>query len=419
MLAALCIGVLLGSVLLIAVCCLPYEPIRKNIAGSAEYLYSEGRYLYLISGYECTELDSYTDALMLLCAYGDPVESGIAESAMNVPYIETGDSDPYDSFIKYFYYNDRSDVKIENYYRYWHGYLVLLKPLSMVFQYNTIMLLNASAQLFLIVLCAHLIGRKIALKYEIAFIIAVISLAPIATMLSMQYSAVLYITLISCCILLLKKEMISKESALPLYFLSIGMAVSYFDLLTYPVLSLGMPLVLVMLCTEGRALGKQFKTFFSCSVSWLIGYIVMWVSKWIVGSILTGDNLVFSAIEQVRYRLSGDVGELYNVLNRFDAVAVNIMAFPRLPIIIALVLSLLTIAVLFYKKKVSLDPAKLMSLAPILFICALLPFVWYVFVLNHSYIHRWFTYRALAVAVFSFFCMLFSSVRKTDGSLQP
>ena len=36
----------------------------------------------------------------------------------------------------------------------------------------------------------------------------------------------------------------------------------------------------------------------------------------------------------------------------------------------------------------------------------LLPFVWIAFTQNHSYIHRWFVYRLLAICVFGGLCML-------------
>ena len=48
------------------------------------------------------------------------------------------------------------------------------------------------------------------------------------------------------------------------------------------------------------------------------------------------------------------------------------------------------------------------------FLCAVLPFAWYVVVSNHSFVHYWFTYRILAISVYAMLLIAISVFIKED-----
>lgn len=73
-------------------------------------------------------------------------------------------------------------------------------------------------------------------------------------------------------------------------FLIIGMLTSFFDFLTYPLFTLGMPLILISVLGTFSSVQKLCDIVKN-SIFWGIGYGGMWCGKWMVGSILTGDNL--------------------------------------------------------------------------------------------------------------------------------
>ena len=65
---------------------------------------------------------------------------------------------------------------------------------------------------------------------------------------------------------------------------------------------------------------------------------------------------------------------------------------------------LLTISVFFgiiLYKILKKENINLKSVNISVLLCAILPFLWYMVVSNHSYIHYWFTYRILAISIYA------------------
>ena len=67
------------------------------------------------------------------------------------------------------------------------------------------------------------------------------------TWLSLQFSTTLLVALAAMAVLLWKPQRRKTPMAEDVFFLLTGMATSYFDFLTYPVASLGMPLIVWLL----------------------------------------------------------------------------------------------------------------------------------------------------------------------------
>lgn len=85
-------------------------------------------------------------------------------------------------------------------------------------------------------------------------------------------------------------------------FLIIGMATSYVDFLTYPFVSLGIPLVIwLILDNEEKVIQKLGKMVWN-SGFWCAGYAGMWAGKWILGSILLPEaGSLKAALESISY----------------------------------------------------------------------------------------------------------------------
>ena len=78
----------------------------------------------------------------------------------------------------------------------------------------------------------------------------------------------------------------------------LGMAVSFLDFLTYPVLALGIPLVMYVIVRQEAGILK----IIGLSCSWAAGYIGFWSLKWILGAIFAGKPLS-SVKEYILFRL--------------------------------------------------------------------------------------------------------------------
>lgn len=73
-------GVLLGTLLMIAVYAIPSETVWENVRVSVQTLANEGLRYEAIDGYHASRLDDFTDAIMIgnaVLMTEDPVESAM------------------------------------------------------------------------------------------------------------------------------------------------------------------------------------------------------------------------------------------------------------------------------------------------------------------------------------------------------
>ena len=141
-------AILAGVVLLTAVYALPTARMRHNVSISLPYILSEGDRYQWAPYHNGTELDGFTDAIMLGNAIYGGSGSPLGDALVN-PRMEftPGDSVPVDSLSRYA--QGAEDGRQVTYARYWHGYLVFLKPLLLFFTPSDIRLLNMTVQLIL------------------------------------------------------------------------------------------------------------------------------------------------------------------------------------------------------------------------------------------------------------------------------
>ena len=366
-------GILMGTILISSVFLIPAELEQNHMEKSMEILEAEGENPFLLSGYKGSSLDNYTDVLMLSNASYQS-ERPFYQAAMLVERLEEG--------------------KVESYSRYWHGYLVVLKPLLAVMDFGQIRMLNLAAFLLILVLLLTGFLRRNLWHGLAAYTIALCSMFPMAIPKSLQFSSMFYVGSIAMLVLLYGYERLEQKQWLLYFFLITGMVTSYVDYLTYPVYTLGMPLVLSFVLSKKSAVEK-LKKLIQNSIFWGIGYAVMWAGKWIMGSLLTGMNLFVEALNVVSERTSHEaydekISSLFAVL-RNGYIYANLLG-----VILAAVLVIWVGYHLFrYRSNIKNSGWWLYVLVA----CG--PVLWYCVTANHSYIHYWYTFRDLAVTFFA------------------
>ncbi len=398
--------ILCGLLLLLAVYGLPTEAIDRNVAASAEVFEREGTYP-ILNMVASSKLDNCSDAVMLLSA-AYPVDSGIVNSAVFARRAHVEDKDAAQALIDH--YSTDADTEVATYARYWHGYLVVLKPLLSLFTYAEIRVLNAFGVVAVAMLLMAVMHQKRLTRYIPPFLLAFFAIDPFAVSQSLQFSTVYYILCIASILLLLRKDWLDGSVArLSLFFVVVGCATSYFDLLTYPLATFGVPMVFC-LCTLPPDRKRVWQPVLIALVSWSVGYLGMWVGKWILGSLLVGENLLIDAIETIIYRTS-DSTPYVDHIGILSVLKKNITALLSPAFAAAVVFAVVMAALVLWKKRARtlLDPTGLMFLA----IC-ILPLLWYIAARNHSFAHHWFTYRALMVSVLSGLCLLVRCLRKPE-----
>ena len=165
-------GVLLGSCLLTLAFLIPVN--RGNQSVSYDIIKKEGWYpaIPMVSASLDTYFHSYlpgvldggTDNLMLTTAL-EPRETNALRAAMDM----------------------------NGYDYYWHGYVTVLRPLLLIFDYGEIRVLNSMGQLLLVFLLCLALWQKKGIQYALLELTSYFLLMALAMPFSLQYSWVFYI----------------------------------------------------------------------------------------------------------------------------------------------------------------------------------------------------------------------------------
>ncbi|MGN0981717.1 MAG: hypothetical protein ACI4O0_02375 [Candidatus Limivicinus sp.] len=391
-------GVILGVLLMTAVSCLPVNRIEDHVRQSAGVMESEGEYPSLLPWVN-TNLDNFTDALMLLKAsYRRTEDVSPLESALMVYHMNKG---PYWSSLGNVGEGPEKEGEfLSSYPRYWHGYLVFLRPALLFLNYRELRIVNLYFQVALVSLVCVIMSRRGLGRYIIPFLLLILCQSPYTTSCSLQNSTIYYLYLLASLILVAFYQKLKDAGALPYVFALIGIATAFLDFLTYPMVSFGVPVVFCMIQEKGT-LKTRLKLLAGLGTAWLIGYGGMWAGKWVAASLLTENNVIRDALEAVKMRSGGSVKD--REIPLWQTFACNVGQILKNP---AAILVIFATAACFLRGIVKGEGKKLFTEADaVLLLAALLPLVWYSAVQNHSFVHaRLFTWREILISVFALAC---------------
>lgn len=226
--------------------------------------------------------------------------------------------------------------------------------------------------MLLFTLTVSLMARRGLTALILPFTVMTLALSPMGTLLSLQYFSAYSLMMLGMLAVLLLDGRLSRGANYYYFFLLQGIATCYFDFLTYPLVTLCMPLLLALyLHRDGRGL---LALTIGCGAAWCVGYVGFWALKWIVGSLLVQENLIRRALYRVLYQATP---EKAGDFSRLDALAANLAAYCRPGY-----------AVLF-------------GGSALLLAMALAPLAWWLMAANHSIVHTFFTHKEFAIAVFA------------------
>lgn len=388
-------GLIIGTLLLMLVYLLPTDIMYKNLKSSSALIHQETSYFNAYPNLRNTVQDNYTDALELSKAVYDGTES-VIDKAMYA-YGHQTVSDPFASL------QDEMNTGIKGgrggYTRYWHGYLLVLKPLLLIFNYNEIRYFNALFQLGLMVIVCLLLYKNNKKNFIIPYLFSMFAISFMTISKSLQYSCIFDIFNISMIIMLKYNDKLKNHYLY--YFLILGMCTSYFDFLTYPIATLGMSMITYIILNnkDNKLLLKDIIIY---SIMWGLGYGLMWGGKWLVGTLLTGENFFKSAMQAVETRSSSTIGD--SKITYISVLYRNLGSYFSIPFIVIFVVLNIYYVIKLIKK---FDINKLKCIFNYLLI-SMMPLAWYFVLKNHSYIHNFFTYRSLVVLLFAYLCFISS-----------
>lgn len=207
--------------------------------------------------------------------------------------------------------------------------------------------------------------------------------------LSLQYSPMYYIVFLSIIVMLRFRKRIAGQENVFIYFFVIGGITCFWDFLTTPLLSLGMPLLIYMqLEPKNRTSARILKI----SCSWLAGYALLWASKWLLSSLLTDNNIFADAAGAILTRTVGSVESKYT----FSIYASTFCTYFFAKGFFLFLLVPLVLFLLFINKKREAFLTNWTFLA----VASFFP-LWFILVKNHSLIHLFFTWRGIQISLFA------------------
>ncbi|MCR4740138.1 MAG: hypothetical protein K5886_07745 [Lachnospiraceae bacterium] len=427
------ISVLAGYLLLVAVYAIPQRFIYKGCANSVSVFEREDLEEKLF-GYPDSTVDVYTDGAMFNTALFDSDESPFIKAVACHQYGYR-DKSPEQAFRAFFYEEDPDHVV--TYTRYWHGFLIVLRPLLLFFNYSDIRVINQLLQVVLLCLILIAMSERGLRLQMIPVILVYFYLMPYTLSLCLQYSAVYYIGFGILFVLLCFYEKLSERERFTELFVLCGILTSYFDLLTYPAFALGIPLAgfFMLEFTKGHSLmlpqrvaatqtpagDTALGTFIRViclSLSFGVGYIGMWAGKWILSVFFFGTESLRETVDQIRFRSAGEAGSTYSYI---DTVTNNFFMYKNTiyRILPLLYLLCIVLVIIYNIMKYKRFPVIRMSYAAAFVPVMLIPFAWMFVAKEHSYVHAFMTYRNLTVALFGLMLFLSLLVQKPDIEQKP
>ena len=426
------VTITLMTTALIGVATIPHDWIQTNSKESAEQLLRRNtNYYNLIGGtsgrtllrpWDCSKIDQIADLYLLSIAY----------------YLD--EEDPLESVFWARYYDGREDSVAplknmnESYYRsvtentptnkqylrYWHGSLVIVRPLLTILNLNQMKILAGVVLTVLLVTLLFQLTKRGFKSEALCMGIAMVSISVWFVPLSLEYIW-MFILMLSASILILKKSTEeNKAESLYKFFFIIGMLASYFDFFTTETITLLVPLLLCIriLCQKNNLSNTRIWLFaIKCVFLWGIGYVGCWTAKWALSSIIFRVNAL--TYVQERFWLHLGVNEEHSLgLGLMGAVLRNLsQLFPfgygkiAAPATFGLIVIFVFLPVfkgwLVIRDNINWNRICLFGLL------GMIVYVRFLILWQHSWRHYFFTYRAQCAPVLALCFIIIELIQPT------
>jgi hypothetical protein len=394
----LLVGICMGTVLLFAVFALPTFPMQEHVRQSMPILEAEFEHSEVIQGYPASLVGGFTDCLMLEHAISNDFQYPLAERVLMMTrgeYSEGTDWAPGESLKAYL--TGAVPKRMVTYARYWHGYLVILKPLLLFWNVGTIRIFAAMLQFLMACAFLTLCCKRGEPAIGLSAMVALLFLYSFTVYFSLSLSICYYIAVAAMLIQGKSHEALEKNRRYDFFFLLVGMSTSYFDFLTYPLITLGMPLLLFLAWTQRK--GKRvWSAIGRYSLLWGIGYVGMWAGKWVITDIWLKEGVIGDALATLLTRT--DTVENYTKITGFlVTLGKNLSPYANGPFLLLFGGSLLFMLGKWYRQGKSFAWKKVLSERLPFMAVALYPFIWFFVTQNHGEQHYMFTCKTFAITV--------------------
>lgn len=406
---------LLGTLLLVLVFCIPTGRIRQHVADSVDRVLVNGDRVTdnAFLRHIAEDKESYTDSIIVQYAFEKIPGKNAFEHAMWAYHndLEEGIWAAEDSLRAVLNGQDTSEMYLREYSRYWHGYLLYIKPLLLLFSWEHLVWLIILIQLALMAAVVAVSVRKKQYGVAPAMIGGLLFMKPELMLVSFTMSVCFLITLAAVLFMLLREDWLREKKYYPEFFLCLGILTAYFDFLTYPVVTLGFPLCIYFLISKHTKISETVKSIIFHSFCWGVGYAGMWASKWLIADVTLHTGTIKDALWNVIGRTEA-IGGRPRMNGGFYVISLNLQEYDSVIYVVAAVVLAVLAVGMFVWTLLRKVPFKIIleSLVPFL-VTGCIPFAWIVVVQHHSALHARFTFRILGVTAMAVCCIVIQCVK--------
>ncbi len=419
LLKLLIIGIVTAFICMLLLCLsslIPREAIKEHSIESAELYYDKELFPMLREQALFLKQDNYADCITNNMIYHIDSTHPIS-STLRAAYYQ-----PVMMNVNEAFYNAVKEEQTPNvnYYRYWHGSMLLIRPLLTIMDVNGIRLTLGLLSIGLSIIAAILLIRQKETTLAVAYLLGLCSVNVVMICFCLEYVTPFLVLGVVLIVLLLywsrrnRGGSVQTSGVLALFLIS-GILTAFFDFLTAETITFTVPMTVFLIllyqknqlrdCKQGMVLVIRN------GIVWFGGYAGMFLFKWILTAAVFGREAFVESTQMAALRIDGDVtldgtnlGQKATFLERlFGALIRNLAGLFQikngtgygvvLGCILITAILILSIVYLFHMEPI---PMKLYGPLALL---ALLPYARFLCLSNHAYIHYFFAYRAQLVTV--------------------
>jgi len=407
-----CIGTFLVTLVvlwaaLFAASCIPNELIYDNMYSSSIYYSDKKAFVY--DGAMRRTADNYADSILLNVAWNMNSDDPFV-SCLDTKYYDGEDYG--ENWGLYCAITGKNEPNTD-YTRYWHGMTLFVRLFTLFTDVNGIKTIGVVTAFVLLGLNCALLLKKRQFFAAGALALSFICVHLWNIRLSMEYQPAFLVTLAVLPFFIIFEH--CGDGALSVLAVISGVLIAFFDFLTDETLTILIPLAIVFIIRKQDehfgSFRQGFITTAKCGSAWLLSYAGTFLAKWGLASIVTGEDKFATALSSAEIRMIGEAEELSPVQQIFFAPLSNISTLfggesrlDPLCVLAGIFLSAAVLGAIFYlfRDKSRFDG----GFSLVMLIIALLPLARYLVLNNHSYLHTFFTYRALASTILAVFAIV-------------
>ncbi|MCI8891751.1 MAG: hypothetical protein HFH34_10470 [Eubacterium sp.] len=410
----------------------PDEQVKSNVRDSIQYMYHEEgvypRFYIKEENFYSQRLDNYSDGILLNVCYNMDKNSKITAIAGDFRGSGQGEN----ALERAYHMIAADEYGIGESARHWYGQAAVLRILLSVFNYQEIRVICQFVFLVLMGIVLLLSAKRVGIGMAIIFFISFAAINPASTAACVNLGAAFFVLLLGMIWVCLQYG--RKRNAVEICYV-VGACTAYFDLFSVPFVTFAVVVMMLSIDLTERQ-KTDFLTLFvktvQSGVAWVSGYLILWMSKWAFASVVLRKNIFLNAWNEMKIQsvekavdwgpdtAAGMIVEALrsNFCNMFPVNVIGLV-YQRIfawggVLSILIVLLFFVAAVWVILKKISYQFCNV-SVAAVFLAIACIPYICYIVMHTHAFIHFWMWYRLQYITFVSIAAAFYFGNEKCRG----